>query len=63
MRQTFSPFGPIMEIRVFPDKGYSFVRCVEVFGCWLSCTRRHARAFTGWVSMSLAALSCVFLQV
>uniref|UniRef100_A0A8C6UZ27 Cytotoxic granule-associated RNA binding protein 1, like n=1 Tax=Neogobius melanostomus TaxID=47308 RepID=A0A8C6UZ27_9GOBI len=26
MRQTFSPFGPIMEIRVFPDKGYSFVR-------------------------------------
>ncbi|KAM8794646.1 cytotoxic granule associated RNA binding protein TIA1 isoform 3-T3 [Eudromia elegans] len=26
MRQTFSPFGQIMEIRVFPDKGYSFVR-------------------------------------
>ncbi|CAG05249.1 unnamed protein product, partial [Tetraodon nigroviridis] len=26
MRQTFSPFGHIMEIRVFPDKGYSFVR-------------------------------------
>ncbi|XP_055009685.1 cytotoxic granule associated RNA binding protein TIA1-like isoform X1 [Boleophthalmus pectinirostris] len=26
MRQTFSPFGPIMEVRVFPDKGYSFVR-------------------------------------
>ncbi|KAB0405888.1 hypothetical protein E2I00_010037 [Balaenoptera physalus] len=25
MRQTFSPFGQIMEIRVFPDKGYSFV--------------------------------------
>uniref|UniRef100_A0AAQ4Q0M8 RRM domain-containing protein n=1 Tax=Gasterosteus aculeatus aculeatus TaxID=481459 RepID=A0AAQ4Q0M8_GASAC len=24
MRQTFSPFGQIMEIRVFPDKGYSF---------------------------------------
>ncbi|CAM4536412.1 unnamed protein product [Leuciscus chuanchicus] len=28
MRQTFSPFGQIMEIRVFPDKGYSFVRYV-----------------------------------
>ncbi|KAM9393404.1 cytotoxic granule associated RNA binding protein TIA1-like isoform 2-T2 [Pholidichthys leucotaenia] len=26
MRQTFSPFGQIMEVRVFPDKGYSFVR-------------------------------------
>uniref|UniRef100_A0A8C7TPW9 Nucleolysin TIAR n=1 Tax=Oncorhynchus mykiss TaxID=8022 RepID=A0A8C7TPW9_ONCMY len=26
MRQTFTPFGQIMEIRVFPDKGYSFVR-------------------------------------
>ncbi|XP_033835415.1 nucleolysin TIAR isoform X1 [Periophthalmus magnuspinnatus] len=26
MRQTFSVFGQIMEIRVFPDKGYSFVR-------------------------------------
>ncbi|AWP06595.1 putative nucleolysin TIA-1 [Scophthalmus maximus] len=26
MRQTFSAFGQIMEIRVFPDKGYSFVR-------------------------------------
>uniref|UniRef100_A0A3B4BID0 RRM domain-containing protein n=1 Tax=Periophthalmus magnuspinnatus TaxID=409849 RepID=A0A3B4BID0_9GOBI len=26
MRQTFSTFGQIMEIRVFPDKGYSFVR-------------------------------------
>uniref|UniRef100_A0A3B4A2H6 RRM domain-containing protein n=1 Tax=Periophthalmus magnuspinnatus TaxID=409849 RepID=A0A3B4A2H6_9GOBI len=25
MRQTFSVFGQIMEIRVFPDKGYSFV--------------------------------------
>lgn len=34
MRQTFSPFGHIMEIRVFPDKGYSFVRyltCCSVF--------------------------------
>lgn len=30
MRQTFSPFGQIMEIRVFPDKGYSFVRYVDV---------------------------------
>lgn len=33
MRQTFSPFGPIMEIRVFPDKGYSFIRsasCVRL---------------------------------
>ena len=26
MQQTFSPFGQIMEIRVFPDKGYSFIR-------------------------------------
>uniref|UniRef100_A0A8C5EB16 RRM domain-containing protein n=1 Tax=Gouania willdenowi TaxID=441366 RepID=A0A8C5EB16_GOUWI len=26
MRQTFSPFGQIMEVRVLPDKGYSFVR-------------------------------------
>lgn len=26
MRQTFSPFGQIMEIRVFPEKGYSFIR-------------------------------------
>uniref|UniRef100_UPI0037E99AE3 nucleolysin TIAR isoform X2 n=2 Tax=Semicossyphus pulcher TaxID=241346 RepID=UPI0037E99AE3 len=26
MRQTFSLFGQIMEIRVFPDKGYSFIR-------------------------------------
>ncbi|XP_007903833.1 nucleolysin TIAR isoform X1 [Callorhinchus milii] len=26
MRQTFSPFGQILEIRVFPEKGYSFVR-------------------------------------
>lgn len=30
MRQTFSPFGQIMEIRVFPDKGYSFVRYANV---------------------------------
>lgn len=29
MRQTFSPFGQILEIRVFPDKGYSFVRYVD----------------------------------
>lgn len=29
MRQTFSPFGQIMEIRVFPEKGYSFVRYVS----------------------------------
>lgn len=26
MRQTFSPFGQIMEVRVFPEKGYSFIR-------------------------------------
>ncbi|XP_075703856.1 nucleolysin TIAR isoform X1 [Rhinoderma darwinii] len=26
MRQTFGVFGQIMEIRVFPEKGYSFVR-------------------------------------
>ncbi|TRY99569.1 hypothetical protein DNTS_032880 [Danionella cerebrum] len=26
MRQTFSPFGQIMEIRIFPEKGYSFIR-------------------------------------
>ncbi|KAM6997681.1 nucleolysin TIAR isoform 1-T1 [Tautogolabrus adspersus] len=26
MRQTFSLFGQIMEIRVFPEKGYSFIR-------------------------------------
>ncbi|XP_061766810.1 nucleolysin TIAR [Nerophis ophidion] len=26
MRQTFTPFGQIMEIRVFPEKGYSFIR-------------------------------------
>ncbi|KAF3708459.1 Nucleolysin TIAR TIA-1-related protein [Channa argus] len=26
MRQTFSPFGQIIEIRVFPEKGYSFIR-------------------------------------
>ncbi|TKC40332.1 hypothetical protein EI555_005761 [Monodon monoceros] len=26
MRQTFSPFRQIMELQVFPDKGYSFVR-------------------------------------
>uniref|UniRef100_A0A7N6FA49 RRM domain-containing protein n=1 Tax=Anabas testudineus TaxID=64144 RepID=A0A7N6FA49_ANATE len=26
MHQTFSPFGQIMEIRVFPEKGYSFIR-------------------------------------
>ncbi|XP_007252311.2 nucleolysin TIAR isoform X1 [Astyanax mexicanus] len=26
IRQTFSPFGQIMEIRVFPEKGYSFIR-------------------------------------
>ncbi|XP_042561601.1 nucleolysin TIA-1-like isoform X1 [Clupea harengus] len=26
MRQTFSPFGHIMEVRVFPEKGYSFIR-------------------------------------
>eukprot|EP00069_Balaena_mysticetus_P005351 bmy_18012T0 len=30
MRQTFSPFGQIMEIRVFPDKGYSFVRRIKL---------------------------------
>ncbi|MEQ2233970.1 Nucleolysin TIA-1 isoform [Ilyodon furcidens] len=30
MRQTFSPFGQIMEVRVFPDKGYSFVRYVKL---------------------------------
>ncbi len=34
MRQTFSPFGQIMEIRVFPDKGYSFVRYVNVINMW-----------------------------
>uniref|UniRef100_A0A3B4FFD4 Nucleolysin TIA-1 isoform p40-like n=1 Tax=Pundamilia nyererei TaxID=303518 RepID=A0A3B4FFD4_9CICH len=32
MRQTFSPFGQIMEIRVFPEKGYSFVRQVVFNG-------------------------------
>ncbi|KAM9364668.1 nucleolysin TIAR isoform 2-T2 [Pholidichthys leucotaenia] len=26
MRQTFSPFGQILEVRVFPEKGYSFIR-------------------------------------
>uniref|UniRef100_A0A3Q2QBL6 Nucleolysin TIA-1 n=1 Tax=Fundulus heteroclitus TaxID=8078 RepID=A0A3Q2QBL6_FUNHE len=29
MRQTFSPFGQIMEVRVFPDKGYSFVSAIS----------------------------------
>uniref|UniRef100_A0A8C6U3Q0 RRM domain-containing protein n=1 Tax=Neogobius melanostomus TaxID=47308 RepID=A0A8C6U3Q0_9GOBI len=29
MRQTFSTFGQIMEIRVFPDKGYSFIRLLQ----------------------------------
>lgn len=36
MRQTFSPFGQIMEIRVFPEKGYSFVRQVVLLLCLLS---------------------------
>lgn len=36
MRQTFSPFGQIMEIRVFPEKGYSFVRQVVLLLCFLS---------------------------
>ncbi|GFY49637.1 nucleolysin TIA-1 isoform p40 [Trichonephila inaurata madagascariensis] len=26
MQKTFTPFGPIQEIRVFKDKGYAFVR-------------------------------------
>uniref|UniRef100_A0AAY4B608 RRM domain-containing protein n=1 Tax=Denticeps clupeoides TaxID=299321 RepID=A0AAY4B608_9TELE len=26
MKQTFSPYGQIMEVRVFPEKGYSFIR-------------------------------------
>uniref|UniRef100_A0A3P9HSD7 RRM domain-containing protein n=2 Tax=Oryzias latipes TaxID=8090 RepID=A0A3P9HSD7_ORYLA len=29
MRQTFSAFGQIMEVRVFPDKGYSFVSAIS----------------------------------
>lgn len=36
MRQTFSPFGQIMEIRVFPDKGYSFVRWVFPLTCMVT---------------------------
>lgn len=47
MRQTFSPFGPIMEIRVFPDKGYSFVRCVEIFGCWIYADARASTRLHG----------------
>lgn len=35
MRQTFSPFGQIMEIRVFPDKGYSFVRQTQSSAPWM----------------------------
>ena len=26
MRETFSGFGNIVEVRVFPDKGYAFIR-------------------------------------
>jgi len=26
MRETFTGFGNIIEIRVFPDKGYSFIK-------------------------------------
>uniref|UniRef100_A0A8C6PZ59 Nucleolysin TIA-1 isoform p40-like n=1 Tax=Nothobranchius furzeri TaxID=105023 RepID=A0A8C6PZ59_NOTFU len=41
MRQTFSPFGQIMEVRVFPDKGYSFVRRT-----WISISS-HPPQLTG----------------
>ncbi|TNM99739.1 hypothetical protein fugu_012772 [Takifugu bimaculatus] len=37
MQQTFSPFGQIMEIRVFPDKGYSFVNGTVIEGNLVKC--------------------------
>lgn len=29
MREAFSPYGNIQEVRTFPDKGFAFVRCVQ----------------------------------
>jgi len=29
MRETFGVFGEVVDVRVFLDKGYSFIKCVE----------------------------------
>lgn len=44
MRQTFSPFGQIMEIRVFPEKGYSFIRYSQSVVQRSACRCQHCCA-------------------
>lgn len=70
MRQTFSPFGQIMEIRVFPEKGYSFIRwCLSPLQ-YLACRCQHQhiawlsdRPVNTWLSVSgLFCYVCLYIS-
>lgn len=56
MRQTFSAFGQIMEVRVFPDKGYSFVRYGKVLLAWDFRSPTWTAAVFEWIKWVLSDL-------
>lgn len=66
MRQTFSPFGQIMEIRVFPEKGYSFVRYGQrKQNLWVCvCSNASSLCNFTWLNLSWDNKSChhIFIE-
>ncbi|XP_076818801.1 nucleolysin TIAR-like [Clavelina lepadiformis] len=48
MRETFAGFGNILEIRVFPDKGYSFIRFDTHNDAAQAITAKHGSQLEGY---------------
>uniref|UniRef100_H2Z819 RRM domain-containing protein n=1 Tax=Ciona savignyi TaxID=51511 RepID=H2Z819_CIOSA len=48
MRETFAGFGNILEIRVFPDKGYSFIRFDNHTDAAQAITSKHGATIEGY---------------
>ncbi|XP_002121753.2 nucleolysin TIAR isoform X1 [Ciona intestinalis] len=48
MRETFAGFGNILEIRVFPDKGYSFIRFDNHTDAAQAITNKHGSTLEGY---------------
>jgi len=48
MRETFSGFGNIVEVRVFPDKGYAFIRLDNHADAARAITNKHGSQLEGY---------------